>query len=74
MRDDKDNCSAKAEQASPVCNQMAGRESARRLLEGRIHRSAARTEALETLARVIPWPVLSGRDEEILWDYFASER
>lgn len=71
MRDDEDNCT---KQATPVSNQMACRDSALRLLEGRIQRSAKRTEALETLARVIPWKVLSARDEEILWDYFASDR
>jgi hypothetical protein len=58
------------------CNTMEGcavRQSTQAVLREQAERQARKTEAFETLVRVIPWHLLSNRDEETLYRYFTEK-
>lgn len=58
------------DQATPAI--VAGRQSAREVLETRLRRQEGRAAALAVLTKVIPWKLLSPEDEKVLWQYFVD--
>jgi hypothetical protein len=58
----------------PRIDTCACRQSAQGVLRDNHERQEKRTQAVETLLRVIPWQLLSQHDEETLYWYFSERR
>jgi hypothetical protein len=56
----------------PKVNCCAAREAARSLLDHMTRKIEMQAEALDVLKRVIPWDLISPRDEERLYELFVQ--
>ena len=54
--------------------QCGARQSTLSVLQDEIKRTKRRLEALDVLEERIDWGIMEKREEEMLWEFFASGR